>query len=498
MKIQYVTAWIAGFVMMGLVVGTATAQQNRTNIDAFVRSLPTWRELSPPIDETDGEPTGAPPITMEEIGQDGTPYSCTIQPHDIAKNPDEIALVDPDASVLWPGALIHGEGHLSLASLDPLALNGTNRAPLSLSIQGGGVLGIPPGVSTTVDEPTSTTVREGINQLVVNALGADVMVGAGISSFTSEQSYSSEQTALQLGLSARYLGTELAASLDFSRSAEERTYTAYFIQRLFTIAVDLPQRPSSFFSRSMTVETLRSLGVNAENPPLYISSVSYGRILMFSFTSTESEQDIRAALAFAYDGPAAGVEAGAETRYRRILQQARIEVLAIGGPNVGVQGLIRNADLASYFEQEVAINQVEPIAFTLRSLRDNTLATVSEITVYDVETCSKLPRNYTLSLTQIDDQAVVYLNGTKLAFYTSNKEIHLNGLPEFNHGNRINTLRVELVNSGCFYTSLRAAILVEGVERDARFYQHGTGPTCGVVAVFEWGINETLDRPARY
>ncbi|MDF1521342.1 MAG: thiol-activated cytolysin family protein [Trueperaceae bacterium] len=303
------------------------------SVDAFVAALPGWDEVAPPVVENAGEPTGEAPVVDQET-VDGTVYTCSTTPYSIAKNPTEMALFNP-----------------------------------------------------IVDEPVGSTVREGINQLVVNALDSDVAVGAGASSFTSVESHSTSQTLLSLGLDARYLGVEASARLDYRKNASQRTYTAYFVQRLFTIAVDLPERPSSLFADGVTGADLQVLGISGSNLPLYIDSVSYGRILMFSFTSSDSRERIEAALEFSYDALVGGVDGFSETELRQTLSTARIEVFALGGPNTGVQNLIRDGSLASYFEAPLAINQVEPISFTVRNLGDNTLAKVGDTTRYDVRTC---------------------------------------------------------------------------------------------------------------
>ena len=357
-----------------------------SSVDAFVASLPGWQDVAPPVSENTGTPTGEPPAIDEET-VDGVLYTCSTTPYSIAKNPTEMALFDPDASVLWPGALIRGGSHLSIGALELLALSRERRAPLGISIQGGGVLGIPSGVSTVVDQPVGSTIREGINLLVVNALESDVAVGAGTSSFTSVESHSTTQTLVSLGLDARYLSAEASTRLDSSKDASQHTYSAYFVQRLFTIAVDLPERPSSRFADGVTGADLQALGIGGSNLPLYIDSVSYGRILMFSFTSSDSRERIAAALEFSYAAPAGGVAGFAEADLRETLSSARIEVFALGGPNSGVQNLIRDGSLASYFEEPLAINQVEPISFTLRNLGDNRLAKVGDTTSYHVRTC---------------------------------------------------------------------------------------------------------------
>jgi hypothetical protein len=223
---------------------------------------------------------------------------------------------------------------------------------------------------------------------VANTLGADVAVGAGASSFTSVESFSSQQALLSLGLDARYLGAEVSGRLDYSSDASQHTYTAYFVQRLFTVAIDLPERPASLFADTVSADDLQALGVDAGNLPLYIDSVSYGRILMFSFTSSDSREQIAAALEFSYNSPVGGVDGFAEAALRETLSTARIEVFALGGPNTGVQNLIRDGNLAAYFEAPLAINQVEPISFTLRNLGDNRLARVANTTEYEVKECT--------------------------------------------------------------------------------------------------------------
>jgi hypothetical protein len=359
-------------------------------VDDLVNSLPQWSDVSPDAPENNGTPTGETAVANETTGSDNNLYACTTTPYSITKNPQEIAVHNPDAAVLWPGALIRGRSHLQTGSLELLAVSRDKRAPLGISIQGGGVLGIPGGVSAIVEQPVGSAMREGINQIVVNTLGADVAVGAGASSFNSVESHSSSQALLNLGLDARYLGAAASGRLNYSRAANEYTYTAYFVQRLFTVVVDLPERPSSFFADNVTAADLQSLGVSDDNLPLYIDSVSYGRILMFTFTSSDSRERIAAALEFSYNSPIGGVDGFAEAELRQTLSTARIEIFALGGPNTGVQNLIRDGNLAAYFEAPLAINQVEPISFTIRNLNDNRLARVANTTDYEVRECQAM------------------------------------------------------------------------------------------------------------
>ncbi|MDZ7801097.1 MAG: thiol-activated cytolysin family protein [Trueperaceae bacterium] len=381
---------VAGTLLIGLVAcssspTTGNGGGGENDVDAFLGGLPDWEEVAPLEEENSGMPVGEASDPEEEL-VDNQLYSCRTQHYSLTKNPEQIVMTNPNAGLIWPGALIQGNSHLA-GSLRLLALDKSRRTPLGISVEGGGVLGVRSGISTIIEQPVASTVREGINQLIANAVESDVAVGAGFSQFESVESYSATQASLELGLEGRYLGSSASASLDYQRQANEYTYTAYFVQRLFTMSVDQPESPAAFFTDETSAQDLRSFGVSPDNLPLYISSVSYGRILMYSFTSSESRERIEAALEFSYNAPAGGVDGYAEAELEETLRGANIEVLAIGGPNTGVANLIREGNLESYFEAEIQLNQVEPISFNLRNLGNNALARVSNTTEYDVETC---------------------------------------------------------------------------------------------------------------
>lgn len=355
------------------------------DLDAYLRSLPGWLEVSPPVDEIDAPVTE--PIEGTELAPDGSEWLCTSTTYELARNPDDIAMASPDAAVIWPGALLRGDAHLERGAMELLAVQRQRRAPMGLSIQGGGVLGVRGGVSTVIEQPIGSTVREGINQLVANTLASDVATGAGASSFRSVETHSSEQALLELGFDARYLGASVEAAFEAERAVDEHTLTATFVQRLFTVTVDAPESPSDVFAEDVSAEDLRTLGVGPDNLPLYIDSVSYGRMLMVSITSTDSVERLEAAIAFAYDGVVADGSAYAEVELRESLSRATIEVFALGGPNAGVEALVASGQLGDYFDGAFAINQVEPISFTVRNLADNRVASVGSTTRYELERC---------------------------------------------------------------------------------------------------------------
>lgn len=89
------------------------------------------------------------------------------------------------------------------------------------------------------------------------------------------------QATLKMGLSASYMGASIQSSLSANLSAEKRTVIAYFIQQMFTASMLLPQYPEDVFSEEFTRELLdrevESGRMSPENPPVYVSSIVYGR-----------------------------------------------------------------------------------------------------------------------------------------------------------------------------------------------------------------------------
>ena len=298
-------------------------------------SLPSWPSFSPPMkdEDTAQDKTSDP---FEEIVKDTT-YDCTTTPYSLTRTPDEIAMYSPNASVMWLGNLIQGKSYADgLGSLQELSIR--QRAPLKISID------LLTGDNfVIVDNPSLTTVQSAIGELIQKAEDASHK-GSSDASFTMEETHATEQATLKLGFSANYLGAKAKADLSYEKSAAETTITAYFVQKLFTVSVELPQSPSDFFSDTLTDELLQQQ-INAgslgpDNLPVYIANIAYGRILTFNFTSTFEAERIRAAISGSYQGVAGGVSGYTEGELKDTLSTAKISITALGGENTSIESLI--------------------------------------------------------------------------------------------------------------------------------------------------------------
>ncbi len=360
----------------------------KADVNSTFSSIPQWETYSP-IQTSKDEPDPNVPVTEPEEELVGTlKYQCTSTQYNLVDTPKEIVVFSPNASVMWLGNLIQGEGYKQgLGSFTELSVR--ERAPLKISIDL-----LTAENFKIVDDPSLTTVQSAIGELVQQATDSG-LVNSSDATYSEEFTHSVKQSALKFGISANYMGASATTDLEYSKNAEETTLTAYFYQKMFTASVELPPTPDDFFSNDFTQQKLDALVVDGslgdDNPPVYIANVVYGRILMYNFTSTAEESLIRAAITASYDGvgSAASGSAYTETEIQNTLNSAKVKVTALGGQSSNITSLIRDGNLKSYFNDDPALTSASPISYQLNQLKvGNPIAKVTETTDYTVRECT--------------------------------------------------------------------------------------------------------------
>ncbi|HKC39336.1 MAG TPA: thiol-activated cytolysin family protein, partial [Gemmatimonadales bacterium] len=374
-----------------------------TDVNEYVAALPPWGTFAPLLADADTVLEGGVDQSTETIG--ATTYKCTTSPFSLTLTPDKIVTLDPDVNILWLGALLQGSGYKDgIGSLAEWSVR--ERAPLRLSIDL-----LTDANTRTVDKPDLGSVTHAIGELVQTAAAAGHHGGSSVS-FSMQTSHSVKQGALAVGISSRYLGPTITANLSWSGRADEQTITAYFVQRMFTVSFVLPNTPGDLFSAAFTPARLQEEvdrgHVGSSNPPVYVASIVYGRILMFNFTSTASSDSIRIALSAA---ATSHDSAGIDIRLSRILTTADIRVVTVGGEGRNATALIRSGQLADYFNEEAALTSARPISYTVRNLGDNSIARVSETTQYNLKECTAIPSTGLLQIDVTPNDATVSVVG---------------------------------------------------------------------------------------
>jgi hypothetical protein len=382
---QIITTVVMAALALNLVAcnggsSSATTSETSADFDSEVYSHKFWSELSPDA-ESVNEPTGVVKETFEIDGIEK--YRCTNEQYSLTESPKEFVAIDPDTSVMWVGNLIQGKSHLKVGSLEELPIH--ERAPLTLSID------LLRGDNfRIIDEPSLSTVNAAVGDLIESAVAAG-HEASSIVHYESKEAHSSRQASLDFGFTAEYLGASTEGSLSVDKIAKEKTFFAYFIQKAFTVSMELPSAPHDMVTDALTqnqVDDLKDRGkIGEDNSPLYISSMTYGRVLIYKITSKYSESEIKSAINASYDGGVGGGSVSISKTDKDVLASASIEISAFGGKQSNIEALIRSGQLVDYFTGDTQLDSMQPISFEVRNLQDNTIAGITRTTEYDIKQC---------------------------------------------------------------------------------------------------------------
>lgn len=371
----------------------------QAEVDSYLSNQPAWAAVSQQVSESadpvKGDPQG--PAALVDVGDPNydPQFVCTATPYSLAKNPEKIVTMTADAGLLVPGMLLQGRSHV-VGSLQELPIS--QRAPITIVINATGV-GTP---SRVVDSPSLGTLQTAVNAIIQEA-ETSAFGHSSLIEFSQVTSRSQEQAALGLGISGRYLGGSAKASMASRTSASETTVTASFTQNAFSIRVQRPDLPSQWFTDEFTQEVLdqqiQAGQIGPDNLPLYVSEVTYGRIVIVNFSSSESSSAIEGMFQASINGGVGSMKAKLTAEQQQMVSNASIQVVSLGGPAEGgfqfAKEILTPDDpttigLDGFFAQNVELTTFVPISYTLSDLRTGETAKVGEISEYEVLECEPI------------------------------------------------------------------------------------------------------------
>jgi thiol-activated cytolysin len=252
-----------------------------------------------------------------------------------------------------------------------------------------------------VDRPSNSTTQSAINQALEwwnENRYEEGYVNAAQTSFKLTTSYSQEQTALDIGFGAGWASGTADALLSQTTNEERRSLTAVYKQAFYTVTMDTPPAPESVFDASVSLSDVQQ-AIDAGAPPAYVATVTYGKIIMARMETTLQTSRRAAEAAFRYAMSAdAYVEGSLDAEEVKALAESSIEIVVLGGNAAtaseviagtpaavvdGIQRVIRGEN-AVYSRSNPGV----PIAYTVRHLRDNSLAKLGYTTEYTATECT--------------------------------------------------------------------------------------------------------------
>ena len=372
-------------IAFGSLLGCATdiVPAPGESIDAYIRSLPYL-----PAEDPNLQQTGAGGANGEGD------YSCTSENLSETRQYDKIVAYGANTESLWPGALVGGDSVYSGLFTQMVY----DRNPVTFSV---GMENLAGAKSATMTAPSLSSYRDNLT----NILDSEI-TGATPANIYSEieQVHSSEQLSLALGVDVQWGGVgSIAASFDFSREETKSRYLVRFTQSYYTVDVDQPRSPADVFAPSVSLDEVQEQ-IDATNPPLYVSSITYGRMVVFTFESDYSAEEMNAALEFAYS---AGVEVSGSVSvsYQEMIESSKITAFILGGSGADAVQTIDSYEALMDFIQSGGDYSREspgaPIAYKLANLKDNSSARMSFTTDYTVKDCVRVNQKLMVKLESI-------------------------------------------------------------------------------------------------
>jgi thiol-activated cytolysin len=299
-------------------------------------------------------------------------YNYTIDYYTAAAGYDEQIVLNPQTDVIYPGALIKGESILD-GSYVPIT---ADRKPITIStsLQGAET------VSVIVEDPKLSTVREAVNGL----MNQEYDVPPANLGFTVENIYNREQMDLALNISYSSGINSVSGSFDFSNTKIRSRVVAKFIQNYYTLDLDLPSEPSDLIEGDPNASNFGSL------MPMYVSTVTFGRMALFTIESELSSSEVHTYLEAAYGQ----VEGDASADFEKLSAKSTMKVYVLGGSGEDASATINGfQDFKSYITSGGNFSKTSPgapVSYKLRYIHDNTIARVVSTASYPVRTA--IPR----------------------------------------------------------------------------------------------------------
>ncbi|MEZ4367723.1 MAG: thiol-activated cytolysin family protein [Kofleriaceae bacterium] len=350
------------------------------SIDDYIRALPYLPADPAQVEEGD----------RSAAAEEGD-YSCTSQNLSETRQYDKIVAYGANSESLWPGALVGADSVYSGLFTQMVF----DRNPMTFSV---GMENLAGRKSAVMEAPSLSSYRDQLT----NILDAEVIGSTPANIYSEiEQVHSSEQLSLALGVDVSWGGTgSISASFDWNQQDVRSRYLVRFTQSYYTVDVDQPRSPADVFAPSVGLDDVKEQ-IDEYNPPLYVSSITYGRMVVFTFESEYSSEEMNAALEFAYSA-GVNVSGSVSVSYEEMISSSKITAFILGGSGAAAVQTIDSYEALMDFIRSGGDYSREspgaPIAYKLANLKDNSSARMSFTTDYTVKDCVRVGQEVLVTL----------------------------------------------------------------------------------------------------
>ena len=233
--------------------------------------------------------------------------------------------------------------------------------------------------------PTASGMQEGVNTLLNrwHEKYAAKNPAPARMQYESTSAYSMNQLKAKFGSDFEKVGVNLKIDFEAVNKGEKQVEVVDFKQIYYTANFDAPKNPSDVFAPGVTVDQLKTRGIDEKTPPVYVSSVSYGRQMYVKFETTSKSTELKAAI----NAVIKGVPIKPESEWARVLKDTTVTVSIVGGNADGAARVVTGTveDLKKLIQEGATFstqNPAVPISYKTAFLKDNQVATIQSNTDY--------------------------------------------------------------------------------------------------------------------
>jgi len=279
-KTQTAFLFIIASLLLCISCSKEDVSPDKMDIDDYIRSLQYDQNSILNVNDINGSNTDRSVLSDNVTGGspvNGQVTACHTITYGLDKNLDKVSILRPTNGVIWPGALVYGDKDLLTGVPRAMTLD---RAPMKLRLD---LPGMGDEGNIEVEEAQNTSVQTGINEALEwwnENEYQDGYINPSLSEYISTESYSSNQLALDLGISSEWATSSIESQLSVTNNTEREVATMVFKQVFYSVTMDTPESPGAVFSSDVTLSDVQSQ-MNETTPPAYVKSVDYGRIIIF-------------------------------------------------------------------------------------------------------------------------------------------------------------------------------------------------------------------------
>jgi hypothetical protein len=235
------------------------------------------------------------------------------------------------------------------------------------------------GTSIELVQPNVGAYRDALANMMRRTASARTpsAVSVDVSSIST-----TEKLAFEVGASYQGYGVDLEADLNYLKRSGKNVFIARLKQVYFSMTTN-----SNVVGRTLVANP--TVGTNL----IYVKKVNYGRIGYLMIASDESEENIRAALNFRYEGNGSRAGARGSLEIERTLNSMQIKGFYMGGDSqnsVRIDSPNQLADFNRYVQNGLRLDPdvvPTPVSYEMKYLNDNATAAVRVTTSYTERQC---------------------------------------------------------------------------------------------------------------